>query len=189
MQCRRCTIELPAGRTYCDMHYQEELAKYNESLEEYNREMMSYQYRLDEWNDLSEEERADRHTQAEEMVLKRYGAFNVAVLSISVGLLSGSWVASILTGLAVSGLLFKLGYQALGRVSRALAFGFGSFLMALVVLAIAGIFIEAIVRYLGPLSVVLLVLSIGICSYREWRGDFHASGAPKPPHKPVRPKP
>ena len=48
--CSRCKAWIPEGRTYCDAHY-------NEALAEYENAMASYYRNLDNWNSMDYDQR------------------------------------------------------------------------------------------------------------------------------------
>ena len=71
--CSGCSEEIPPGRRYCRMHYEEALAAYEARLVEYERD-------LDEWNKLSIEERSDANREAESSSILAFAASLGAIL-------------------------------------------------------------------------------------------------------------
>ena len=63
--CVRCSAIIPSGRNYCAPHYQEALLEYEEARENYEISYQNYLAEVEEWNEMSVEERNVYHKHAE----------------------------------------------------------------------------------------------------------------------------
>ena len=66
--CSRCKAWIPEGRNYCDAHYNEELAAYENAMANYYRN-------LDNWNSMDYDQRQASHKNAEMDDLGTHSAF------------------------------------------------------------------------------------------------------------------
>jgi len=201
--CAKCSAYIPNGRTYCTAHYQEALQEYEEDLERYHANYQQYLINVENWNNMSVEERNLHHKAAESSSLGTISVITALVIGGGVWFVFKDqwewWIsASITAGLVF---LFSILKKLIGKIVRGLLAGifwgigltaafFGA-TWALANWGEIGFVIELtndqdmmVMCLMGTLAFGLLV-----CVIKEIKGDHHAYGGPVEPSRPSAPSP
>jgi hypothetical protein len=186
--CNRCKAWIPEGRTYCDAHY-------NEALAEYENAMASYYRNLDNWNSMDYDQRQAAHKNAETGNVGTHAAFVALGVGGAIwytlaqrreidflwgcGIMVASW--AVIYGIDPVRILA-------GRLARsivtALGWAFGLGVISLIVYFFSAVARKFLDEHHQMAWVCLAVVSIVIGLITEISGENHASGAPTPPSKP-----
>lgn len=201
--CAKCSAHIPNGRTYCTAHYQEALQQYEEDLETYNANYQQYLINVENWNNMSVEDRNLHHKAAESSALGTISVITALVIGGGIWFVFKDqwewWIsASITAGLVF---LFVILKKLIGKLVRGILAGIlwgigltAAFFAATWALANwgeIGFVIELtndedlmVTCFLGTLAFGLLVGVI-----KEIKGDHHAYGGPVEPSRPSAPSP
>lgn len=182
--CARCRTEIGAGKNFCITHYLE-------AQERYRQDVIDYQRRLSEWENLSFRERQNANESAEQSSITWY-AF---LLGLIVGGGGGFFITTHYSLDGLYGVIFAiaitLSFSMLqplravaGRLMRAVSWS----IVIFIIFAISIGILKSISKLVAENSTVLnygsAIAAITISLVMEFRGAYHASAAPSKPSPP-----
>jgi predicted nucleic acid-binding Zn ribbon protein len=188
--CVRCSAIIPSGRNYCAPHYQEALLEYEEAREIYEISYQNYLAEVEEWNEMSVEERNVYHKHAESESLSTISV----VAGLSIGALAwflddgqSEWWVYVAITAVITGMLVVL-KRFFARLIRGLLAGLMYGLGLGVVVFFGLIFLGVADETVYASTTLLFLAGILWGLWKEIRGAHHSYGGPEAPSEPTMPE-
>lgn len=180
-ECKICSAPVADRHTYCAVHYQEALEKYQDDLRDYDQA-------LAEWESLSEDERLRRNAERDQQYIRSYAVGLILIVCITLGVLTqqSAKVIGGLTAVSASVMWFSRPlYSRFGRLGRGLKRGL---LYAVITVSLVwfGFLFTQDFAYQQEALIGVGISCVIFGLWRESLGIYHVTAQPQPP---VKPKP
>ena len=180
-ECKICSKPIADRRTYCAVHYQEAIEKYQDDLQRYDRANA-------EWKYLSEDEKSRRNEERDQQYIRTHAVGLILILTLTLCALTEQTVQTTAIASFISVLMMWFTrplYVIFGRIGRGLKRGLTYTIVIVSVLWI-GLLLTRDFPYPYEALMGSGVLCVVFGLWRESMGRYHVTAKP---HPPVRPTP
>ena len=179
-ECKICSKPIADRRTYCAVHYQEAIEKYQDDLQRYDRASV-------EWEQLSEDEKVRRNAEYDQQYIRTYAVGLILILTLTLCILIEQTVQTTAIASFISMLMVWLTrplYAIFGRMGRGLKRGLIYTIVIVSLLWIGFSFIQDFpYQHEALMGSGILCVSFGL--WRESMGRYHVTAKPQPPVRPT----
>jgi hypothetical protein len=179
-ECKICSKLIADHRTYCAVHYQEAIEKYQDDLQSYDRANA-------EWECLSEDEKKRRNEERDQQYIRTYAVGLILILTLTLCTLTEQNVQTTAIASFISVLVMWLTrplYVIFGRIGRGLKRGL-IYTIVIVSLLWIGLLFTQDFPYPHEALMGSGILCVIFGLWRESMGRYHVTAKPQPPVRPT----